>query len=55
MIIKELYRNNSVKIFAFNEQAELELPFFETQIPAGFPSRADAQKSFAGKTQLQIS
>ncbi|MCK5028989.1 MAG: translesion error-prone DNA polymerase V autoproteolytic subunit [Bacteroidales bacterium] len=41
MIIKELYRNNSVKIFAFNKQTMLELPFLECKIPAGFPSPAD--------------
>ena len=41
MIKKELYNKINVKTFAFNKQIELELPFLETQIPAGFPSPAD--------------
>jgi len=30
-----------MKIFALNKQVELRLPFFESLIPAGFPSPAD--------------
>ncbi len=41
MIKKDLHIKNNMKLFTFNKQTELELPFLESQIPAGFPSPAD--------------
>jgi len=41
MIIKELYKSENLNIFTPDTEKVCELPFFESKVPAGFPSPAD--------------
>ena len=41
MKVKQLFKSSEMKVFVPDTSNEMQLPFFESQIPAGFPSPAE--------------
>ena len=42
MYLKYLRKSNDLEVFSIDQETSLDIPFFDNQVPAGFPSPAQA-------------